>query len=109
MSAVVAPMAPFSVDLKFDFGFYRRVVVGDFVWLDADADGRQDANELGVGGSQRQPQASAARPTHSKSAQGSSSRSSISSASPLRRRSPTALAAIASTPTTCRRWCRAPP
>jgi len=36
-------------NLTVDFGFYR-FTIGDYVWLDADADGVQDANESGIEG-----------------------------------------------------------
>lgn len=35
-------------DLTIDFGVYTPVSVGNFVWLDADADGRQDSGEPGI-------------------------------------------------------------
>ncbi len=35
-------------DVSFDAGFYNPVNIGNFVWLDADNDGIQDANEAGV-------------------------------------------------------------
>ncbi|NKQ35254.1 MAG: isopeptide-forming domain-containing fimbrial protein [Chloroflexi bacterium] len=37
-------------DLTIDFGVYTPVSVGDLVWLDADADGVQDAGEPGIDG-----------------------------------------------------------
>ncbi len=33
-----------------DCGFYRSVTLGDFVWIDRDADGRQDSGEPGLAG-----------------------------------------------------------
>jgi hypothetical protein len=36
-------------NLTVDFGFYR-FTIGDYVWLDADADGVQDSNESGIEG-----------------------------------------------------------
>lgn len=36
-----------TVDLSFDFGFRRRVYVGDFVWHDLNGDGNQGAGEPG--------------------------------------------------------------
>ena len=35
-------------DLTWDAGFYRPASVGDFVWLDEDWDGAQDAGEAGI-------------------------------------------------------------
>lgn len=44
-----AALAATSADL--DFGFYEMAAIGDFVWLDLDADGRYDgASERGVSG-----------------------------------------------------------
>jgi len=37
-------------DLTIDFGFFEFVSLGDFVWLDLDQDGVQDAGETGVAG-----------------------------------------------------------
>ncbi|WP_439624505.1 SdrD B-like domain-containing protein [Gemmata sp.] len=37
-------------DLTLDFGYYRPVTVGDFVWNDANANGIQDTGELGIAG-----------------------------------------------------------
>ncbi|HET6575913.1 MAG TPA: SdrD B-like domain-containing protein, partial [Fimbriiglobus sp.] len=37
-------------DLTRDAGLYRPVSIGDFVWVDADGDGVQDAGEAGVAG-----------------------------------------------------------
>ena len=37
-------------DLTWDLGIYQRASLGDFVWWDTDADGVQDAGELGVSG-----------------------------------------------------------
>ena len=37
-------------DLTDDFGFYKPVTVGDFVWVDANANGVQDAGEAGIQG-----------------------------------------------------------
>jgi protocatechuate 3,4-dioxygenase beta subunit len=39
-----------SQDLTLDFGFYKTVRVGNFVWHDVNANGRQDAGEPGIGG-----------------------------------------------------------
>ena len=35
-------------NLTLDAGFYQPVSIGDFVWLDADADGQQDGGEAGL-------------------------------------------------------------
>ncbi len=35
---------------SFDVGFYNLATIGDYVWNDADADGIQDSNELGIEG-----------------------------------------------------------
>ena len=37
-------------DPTWDLGIYQRASLGDFVWWDTDADGVQDAGELGVSG-----------------------------------------------------------
>ncbi len=37
-------------DLSFDAGFYNPVNIGNFVWFDADNNGIQDVNEVGVNG-----------------------------------------------------------
>ena len=37
-------------DLTWDAGLYQPASLGDFVWLDADADGIQDATETGIDG-----------------------------------------------------------
>src|SRR5271157_2226568 len=37
-------------DLTIDFGFYKPVTIGDYVWNDANANGIQDANEVGIAG-----------------------------------------------------------
>lgn len=39
-----------SVDLSVDFGFYATGEIGDFVWDDLNADGRQDPGEPGIPG-----------------------------------------------------------
>ncbi|MEZ4555911.1 MAG: SdrD B-like domain-containing protein [Caldilineaceae bacterium] len=39
-----------EVDLTWDAGFVRPAAVGDFVWLDRNANGLQDAGEAGVAG-----------------------------------------------------------
>lgn len=38
------------VNTTVDFGFYKLLLLGDYVWYDIDKDGLQDANELGVPG-----------------------------------------------------------
>ena len=35
-------------NLTVDFGFFRPAAIGDYVWLDADADGVQDDDESGI-------------------------------------------------------------
>ncbi|MBN9518394.1 carboxypeptidase regulatory-like domain-containing protein, partial [bacterium] len=37
-------------DLTLDFGYFKTVKVGDFVWNDANANGTQDAGEPGING-----------------------------------------------------------
>jgi len=37
-------------DLTWDLGLYNLASLGDYVWLDKDADGCQDAGETGIGG-----------------------------------------------------------
>ena len=37
-------------DLTVDFGFFHPVSIGNYVWLDRNADGTQDATELGIPG-----------------------------------------------------------
>ncbi len=37
-------------DLSWDAGLYQKAAIGDRVWLDCDADGIQDVNEVGVAG-----------------------------------------------------------
>jgi hypothetical protein len=39
-----------SSDLTVDFGYYKPVTIGDFVWNDNNANGCQDAGELGIPG-----------------------------------------------------------
>ncbi len=39
-----------SGDLTVDFGFFHPVSIGNYVWLDSDAMGDQDATELGIPG-----------------------------------------------------------
>src|SRR5262249_49463469 len=39
-----------SNDLTLDFGYYKPVTIGDFVWNDINANGCQDAGELGISG-----------------------------------------------------------
>ncbi|MEP6833624.1 MAG: SdrD B-like domain-containing protein [Gemmatimonas sp.] len=38
-----------TTDMNFDFGFYKLAAVGDFVWADANSDGKQTAGEVGIG------------------------------------------------------------
>ena len=49
MSAVVN-LSPGENDTSLDAGFYNLASLGDFVWLDEDGDGIQDAGENGIGG-----------------------------------------------------------
>ncbi len=44
------PGADADTDLTIDFGVYTPVGIGNYVWLDADADGVQDADEAGIAG-----------------------------------------------------------
>ena len=39
-----------NTNLTVDFGFYRLGALGDFVWIDTNRDGKQDATEVGVDG-----------------------------------------------------------
>ena len=39
-----------DANLSFDAGIYLPIIVGDYVWLDKNADGVQDGNELGIDG-----------------------------------------------------------
>ena len=39
-----------SSDLTVDFGYYQKVMIGDFVWNDANANGIQDTGETGIQG-----------------------------------------------------------
>ncbi len=43
-------LAPGQVDRLRDFGYQAPVNLGDYVWIDADRDGVQDAGEAGIGG-----------------------------------------------------------
>lgn len=43
-------LTPGQVDRSRDFGFKPAVVLGDYVWVDQDGDGVQDAGESGLGG-----------------------------------------------------------
>ncbi|VTU00006.1 repeat domain protein : Cna B domain protein OS=Herpetosiphon aurantiacus (strain ATCC 23779 / DSM 785) GN=Haur_1649 PE=4 SV=1: Cna_B: CarboxypepD_reg: DUF11: Cna_B: Cna_B: CarboxypepD_reg: Cna_B: Cna_B [Gemmataceae bacterium] len=45
-----ATLASGEEDLTLDFGYYRPVTVGDFVWSDLDGDGIQDSGEPGIEG-----------------------------------------------------------
>lgn len=51
-AAITTPTVPGAVDHTIDAGVYvpPSVSVGDYVWLDADRDGIQDADEDGIGG-----------------------------------------------------------
>ncbi|NOT44871.1 MAG: hypothetical protein HOP14_09760 [Acidobacteria bacterium] len=48
--ALVSLPNDFASDLTIDFGFVQPAALGDFVWLDLDADGVQDGNEPGLEG-----------------------------------------------------------
>src|SRR5206468_1093855 len=37
-------------DLTIDFGFYKKVTIGDFVWNDSNANGIQNGGEPGING-----------------------------------------------------------
>ena len=37
-------------NMSVDFGFYNNITIGDYVWLDSDADGVQDPDEMGIAG-----------------------------------------------------------
>ena len=50
--SVVTLPSDFSNDSTIDFGYYRPVTLGDFVWLDANANGIQDSGEAGIPGVQ---------------------------------------------------------
>ena len=39
-----------SSDLTLDFGYFKKVTVGDFVWNDTNANGVQDSGETGING-----------------------------------------------------------
>ena len=39
-----------SSDLTLDFGYYKTVTIGDFVWNDVNANGIQNAGEAGING-----------------------------------------------------------
>lgn len=45
-AGVILP--PAGIDVTIDFGFYRVGALGDFVWIDANGDGIQDALEPGI-------------------------------------------------------------
>jgi hypothetical protein len=47
---VVATLTPGEYDPSWDLGLYQPVTVGDYVWVDTDADGVQEAGEVGVPG-----------------------------------------------------------
>ena len=46
------PLYPGQIDRSRDFGYQPAVVLGDYVWVDQNGDGVQDANETGIGGVQ---------------------------------------------------------
>src|SRR5205814_700925 len=37
-------------DLTIDFGYYKSVTIGDFVWVDTNYNGIQDSGEAGING-----------------------------------------------------------
>jgi uncharacterized repeat protein (TIGR01451 family) len=43
-------LAPSEVDLNWDAGYYRPVVIGDYVWIDTNGDGIQGTGEPGLNG-----------------------------------------------------------
>ena len=45
-----ASLASGGSDQNIDFGFYKPVTIGDFVWRDLNGNGVQDAGELGISG-----------------------------------------------------------
>ena len=47
---IVTTLVPGENDPTWDAGFYQLASIGDYVWSDLNADGIQDAGELGVGG-----------------------------------------------------------
>ncbi len=47
-SPIILP--PAGADPSIDFGFYRPVTIGNFVWADGNANGVQDAGEPGIAG-----------------------------------------------------------
>ena len=46
----IVSLAPGEENLTIDNGFFQKAALGDFVWEDANANGIQDAGELGVQG-----------------------------------------------------------
>ena len=47
---IVTTLDPGENDPTWDAGFYQLASIGDYVWSDLNADGIQDAGEVGVGG-----------------------------------------------------------
>ena len=47
-TTVLTTLSPGETDLTWDAGLFRKASIGDRVWLDCDADGVQDAGEVGV-------------------------------------------------------------
>src|SRR5205823_2172681 len=43
-------LATGTSDLTVDFGYYKAVTIGDFVWQDTNANGLQNTGELGIAG-----------------------------------------------------------
>jgi LPXTG-motif cell wall-anchored protein len=50
LTATSAVLPANASDITLDSGFYRPASLGDFVWLDSNQNGQQDAGEPGVGG-----------------------------------------------------------
>jgi hypothetical protein len=46
----IVVLAPGEFNSTIDSGFYKSAKLGDFVWYDTNADGAQDAGEVGIGG-----------------------------------------------------------
>ena len=49
-STTPATLSPGGSDLTVDFGYYKLVTIGDFVWKDTNANGIQDTGETGISG-----------------------------------------------------------
>src|SRR5205823_2430853 len=44
------PLPGGQSDLTVDFGYYKPITIGDFVWNDSNANGIQDSGEAGING-----------------------------------------------------------